>query len=115
MIKTETNLLSGNILKSLLIFAVPMFLSNVFQRLYNTADMVIVGHYLGEASLAAIGASTVIFELLVGFALGVGGGFGLLLHGAAGRGMRICLNVLSPGQSCQVSCWSLSSRLSRAY
>jgi Na+-driven multidrug efflux pump len=65
----NTNLLSGNIVKSLLVFAVPMFLSNIFQQLYNTADVVIVGYYLGEASLAAIGACAVVFEMLIGFAM----------------------------------------------
>ncbi|MDR2598027.1 MAG: MATE family efflux transporter [Treponema sp.] len=79
MFNTKINLLSGNIVKSLLVFAVPMFLSNIFQQLYNTADIVIVGYYLGEASLAAIGACAVIFELLIGFAMGVGGGFGIVV------------------------------------
>jgi putative MATE family efflux protein len=82
----KTNLLSGNILKSLLVFAIPMFLSRIFQQLYNTADVVIVGYYLGEASLAAIGACTVIFELLVGFAIGVGGGFGIVVARSYGAG-----------------------------
>jgi putative MATE family efflux protein len=82
----KTDLLSGNIVKSLLVFAFPMFLSRIFQQLYNTADVVIVGYYLGEASLAAIGACTVIFELLVGFAMGVGGGFGIVVARSYGAG-----------------------------
>ena len=83
---TKTDLLSGNILKSLLVFAIPMLLSRIFQQLYNTADVVIVGYYLGEASLAAIGACTVIYELLVGFAIGVGGGFGIVVARSYGAG-----------------------------
>jgi putative MATE family efflux protein len=63
-----------------------MFLSNIFQNLYNTADMVIVGHFLGETSLASIGASAVIFELLIGFAMGVGGGFGIVVARNYGTG-----------------------------
>jgi Na+-driven multidrug efflux pump len=86
MLKTETDLLSGNIVKSLLVFAVPIFLSNIFQQLYNTADMVIVGHFLGESSLAAIGACAVIFEMLIGFAIGVGGGFGIVVSRSYGAG-----------------------------
>jgi putative MATE family efflux protein len=82
----KTDLLSGNILKSLLVFAIPMFLSNIFQNLYNTADMVIVGHFLGETSLASIGACAVIFELLIGFAMGVGGGFGIVAARSYGAG-----------------------------
>lgn len=86
MIKTQTDLLNGNILKSLIFFAVPMFISNVFQQLYSTVDTIIVGHYLGETSLAAIGAGAVIFELLVGFAIGVGGGFGIVVARSYGSG-----------------------------
>ncbi|MDR2718731.1 MAG: MATE family efflux transporter [Treponema sp.] len=55
-----------------------MFLSHIFQQLYNTADMVIVGHFLGETSLATIGACAVIFDLLIGFAIGIGRGFGIV-------------------------------------
>jgi putative MATE family efflux protein len=84
--KTKADLLSGSIVKSLLVFTIPIFLSNIFQQLYNTADMVIVGHFLGESSLAAIGACSVIFELLVGFAIGVGGGFGIVVARNYGAG-----------------------------
>jgi putative MATE family efflux protein len=82
----KTDLLKGNIMKSLLVFAIPLFLSNIFQQLYNTADMVIVGHFLGETSLASIGACAVIFELLIGFAMGVGGGFGIVVARSYGAG-----------------------------
>jgi len=82
----KTDLLTGNITKSLLIFAVPMLLSNIFQQLYNTADMVIVGHFLGETSLAAVGACSVIFELLIGFAIGIGRGFGIVVARNFGAG-----------------------------
>jgi putative MATE family efflux protein len=86
MFKAKTDLLNGNITKSLLIFAVPLLLANACQQLYVTADMMIVGYYLGEASLAAIGAGAVIFELLVGFAIGVGGGFGIVVARSRGAG-----------------------------
>jgi len=73
-------------MKSLLVFAIPMLLSNIFQQLYNTADMVIVGHFLGETSLAAVGACAVIFELLIGFAIGIGRGFGIVVARNYGAG-----------------------------
>jgi putative MATE family efflux protein len=93
----KTNLLSGNIVKSLLVFAIPMFLSNIFQQLYNTADVVIVGYYLGEASLAAIGACAVVFELLIGFAMGVGGGFGIVVARSYGAGDHDLLKLTVAG------------------
>ena len=68
MLDKSVNLLKGNILKSLIIFSIPLFISNLFQQLYNTVDVMIVGNYLGDVSLAAIGACAAVYELLVGFA-----------------------------------------------
>lgn len=78
MFRMKVNLLKDNILKALILFALPMFFANVFQQLYNTMDTMIVGNTLGDTSLAAIGASTAIYELLVGFALGVGNGLSIV-------------------------------------
>jgi len=74
----KIDLLNGSITKSLLVFAIPILLSNIFQQLYNTVDMVIVGHYLGETSLASVGSCAVIFELLLVFIIGIGRGFGIV-------------------------------------
>lgn len=79
-----TNLLEGNIIKGLIIFAIPLLISNIFQQLYNTMDTMIIGHVLGETSLAAIGASSPVYDLLIGFALGVGNGLGVVTARAFG-------------------------------
>jgi putative MATE family efflux protein len=76
---TSTDLLKGNILKSLLLFAVPLMVSSLFQRLYNTVDTMIVGHFLGDQALAAVGASMSVSDLLIGFALGFGNGLGIVV------------------------------------
>ena len=55
------------------------FLSNIFQQLYNTSDVMIVGRFLGQKSLAAVGATSAIFDLIVGFAVGVGNGMGIII------------------------------------
>ena len=78
MFSLKVDLIKGNILKSLIIFAIPLFISNVFQQLYNTMDTMIVGNFLGDTSLAAIGACSAIYELLVGFALGIGNGLSIV-------------------------------------
>lgn len=80
----QADLTKDPIAKSLLIFGLPIFFSSLFQQLYNTMDTMIVGNTLGDQSLAAIGASTAIFELLVGFALGVGNGLSIVLARAYG-------------------------------
>ena len=56
MFSLKVDLIKGNILKSLVIFAVPIFISSIFQQLYNTMDTMIVGNFLGDTSLAEIGA-----------------------------------------------------------
>lgn len=55
--KFAVDLLRGPILKAMLVFAVPLFFSAVFQQLYNTMDTVIIGHTLGDEALAAMGAA----------------------------------------------------------
>jgi putative MATE family efflux protein len=97
MRKSGADLLNDSIYKSLLVFAAPLLLSNVFQHLYNTADMLTVGHYLGEKSLAAIGSSSVIFDMLVRFAIGVGGGFNIVLARSFGSGDETLLKRSSAG------------------
>lgn len=74
----SVDLINGPIFKSLLLFAIPFFVSNLFQQLYNTVDTMIVGHMLGVESLAAMGACSPIYELLVGFALGFGNGLAIV-------------------------------------
>lgn len=80
----EVDLVHGSILKSLLIFAIPLMISNAFQQLYNAVDTMIVGHYLGDMSLAAIGSCAAVFELLVGFSLGIGNGLSIVAARSCG-------------------------------
>lgn len=78
LLKADVDFLNGPILKALIVFAIPVLISNLFQQLYNTVDTMIVGHYLGDSSLAAIGSCTSIYDLLVGFALGIGNGLAIV-------------------------------------
>ena len=71
--------LKGDILKSILIFSIPLLLSNLFQQLYNVVDTILVGNILGNISLAAIGSTSPIYELLIGFSIGIANGFGLVI------------------------------------
>ncbi len=80
----EINLTTGDIKKVLLMFMIPIFFANLFQQLYNTVDTMIVGKYLGDNALAAMGSSASLYELLVGFATGVGSGFGVVIARCVG-------------------------------
>lgn len=86
MKKTSVNLLEGPILRAMIAFAIPVMIANIFQQLYNTVDIMIVGRFLGEESLAAVGATAAIFELVVGFALGIGNGMGIVIARHYGAG-----------------------------
>ena len=56
--RKKTRLMTeGGIFKNLLLFAVPLILGNLLQQLYNTADSIIVGNFLGSNALAAVGSS----------------------------------------------------------
>lgn len=74
----RADLLQGRIGRSLIIFTIPIFIANLFQQLYNTVDIMVVGYCLGESSLAAIGSTASIYELLVGFGVGVGNGLAIV-------------------------------------
>ncbi len=80
----QVDLLHGPIFKNLMIFMIPIFFSNAFQQLYNAVDTALVGNILGENSLAAIGATASIFELLVGFSMNIGSGFSIVIARAYG-------------------------------
>ncbi len=82
----NVDFLNGPILRTVVAFSLPLLFSYLFQTLYNTVDTMIVGYALGESSLAAIGAASPIYELLIGFAVGVGSGLSLVVGRAFGRG-----------------------------
>lgn len=70
---------SGNPYSLMLRFTMPVFLSQVFQQLYNTADAFIVGRYLGTNALAAVTSSGNLIFLLVSFFMGMGMGGGVVI------------------------------------
>ena len=73
------DLTKGNIIRLLLAFSLPLLIGNVFQQLYNIVDTKVVGELLGEDALAAIGASSPVFNLIVGALNGLGNGFGIVV------------------------------------
>lgn len=67
----KTLMTEGNILKILIRFALPLFLGNLFQQLYNTVDSLVVGHFCGDNALAAVSSSGSLCFLIIGFFQGV--------------------------------------------
>lgn len=69
LFQMNVDLMHGPIFRSLVLFMLPILISNLFQQLYNTVDTMIVGNVLGDTALAAIGSCGAIYELLVASAL----------------------------------------------
>lgn len=82
--RMNVDLMHGPIFKSLVLFMLPILVSSLFQQLYNTVDTMIVGNVLGDTALAAIGSCGAIYELLVGFGLGIGNGLAIVAARAYG-------------------------------
>jgi len=57
----------GSISKKILLFALPVFLGQLLQQLYNVVDSIVVGNYLGKEALAAVSSSGSLIFLVVGF------------------------------------------------
>lgn len=72
-------LTEGPIGKKLIAFTIPIFLGNLFQQLYNTADTLIVGRLIGSDALAAVGSSGNLIFLIVGFFNGLSLGAGVVI------------------------------------
>ena len=75
----QPSMIEGPIWKGLLAFAFPIFLGNLFQQLYNTADTLIVGNFIGKEALAAVSSSGNLIFMLVGFLSGMAMGAGVLI------------------------------------
>ncbi|MEG1801747.1 MAG: MATE family efflux transporter, partial [Oscillospiraceae bacterium] len=68
----QNKILEGNLSKNIMLFFLPIWLGTFCQMLYNTADAVIVGNFVGKQALAAVGGPTgTIINLLVGFFVGL--------------------------------------------
>ena len=77
--RMENYLTEGNAAKSIAYFSIPLVLSSVFQQLYNLVDSIIVGNYVGEDALAAVGASYSITMVFMSIAIGSGIGCAVVI------------------------------------
>ena len=90
-------------LKALTVFAMPMILGSFFQQIYNMADSIIVGQFVGSSALAAVGACAALTNVFICVALGAGVGAGVLVSryfGAREYGKQES-NTITQGRGCQ--------------
>lgn len=79
MKKSQIVMSEGSIWKNMLLFTMPIFIGQLFQQFYNTADSLIVGNYLGSKALAAVSSSGNLIFLMVGFFNGMSLGAGVVI------------------------------------
>ena len=70
---------SGNPIKLILLFSIPLLIGNIFQQFYSMVDTIIVGRFLGVQSLAAVGSTGSMSFLIIGFVSGLSSGFSVLI------------------------------------
>lgn len=86
--RNNTSMLEGSIWQGLVSFSIPIFLGNLFQQLYNTADTLIVGNFIGKEALAAVSSSSNLIFMIIGLLQGTALGAGVLIakyYGAQDR------------------------------
>ena len=86
MMSNDGYLITDAPLKALTVFAMPMILGSFFQQVYNMADSIIVGQYVGSSALAAVGACAALTNVFICVALGAGVGAGVLVSRYYGSG-----------------------------
>jgi len=86
MMSKDGYLITDAPLKALTVFALPMILGSFFQQVYNMADSIIVGQYVGSSALAAVGACAALTNVFICVALGAGVGAGVLVSRYYGSG-----------------------------
>lgn len=70
----EERMLNGNLFKGILIFSLPLMLSNLLQVLFNMCDLAIVGKFGSSIALGAVGSTVMLISLYLGFNMGIGNG-----------------------------------------
>jgi len=83
---SSSNMLQGPILKNIIFYTVPIMLTGILQLLFNAADLIVVGRFCGSISVAAVGASGALTNLIVNLFVGISVGAGVTVAHAIGAG-----------------------------
>lgn len=84
--KYEIDMVNGPLAKKILLFAVPLMLSSMLQLMFNAADIIVVGHFAGSESLAAVGSTTSLINLITNLFVGLSIGANVVVANAYGAG-----------------------------
>jgi len=86
--KHSQDMTQGPIYRSIIAFAIPLFIGNIFQQLYNMVDAMVVGRFVGLQALAAVGASASSYNLIIAIILGIASGASVVIAQIFGSGDR---------------------------
>ena len=81
----DMDMTNGNLAKKILIFTIPIMLSSILQLLFNTVDMIVIGNFAGDASLAAVGSTSALINLIVNLFIGISIGANVVVSRAVGQ------------------------------
>lgn len=70
----SVDMLNGGLFKKIIVFTIPIMLQGILQSVYNAADLVVVGQFSGDVALAAVGATTSIYNVIIGLFMGISAG-----------------------------------------
>ena len=84
MRQEKQDLTTGSLWKKILIFSLPLMISNVLQVLFNMADVAVVGQFSGAMALGSVGSTTTLVAMFTGFLIGVSSGINVLVAMAFG-------------------------------
>lgn len=85
-VQKSLNMCEGPLFKKIIIFTVPIILTGILQLLFNAADLIIVGRFCGSNSVAAVGATSSLVNLIVNLFIGISAGTGVTVARAIGAG-----------------------------
>ena len=77
--RKDVDMTSGNIVRHIISFALPLLVGNIFQQLYNTVDTWVVGNYVSNEAFSAVGTVGPIINMLIGFFMGLSAGAGVVI------------------------------------
>ncbi len=86
MAEKSTDLTEGPLLKKIILYTIPVILTGILQLLFNAADLIVVGRFCGSISVAAVGDTTAVINLLVNFFIGLSVGVGVTVAHGLGAG-----------------------------
>ena len=100
------NMTEGSPWKKIALFTIPMVLGNIAQQLYNTVDSIVVGKFVGDNALAAVGSASPIFNLLLVLFIGISVGTGVMVSQYFGAKDR---TQLSHAIGCSITLTAVAS------